>query len=56
MKVKVWEVKIGTNWTTVNVVARNVNEAVKKALLYAKPLPKGENFVRSVVLTTETDC
>jgi hypothetical protein len=53
MKVKIWEVEFGTNYSRCYVSARNYREAVEKAIKKTKP-PRSEQ-VTKVKLIAEED-
>jgi hypothetical protein len=49
---KVWSVKIGNNWETLNIIAKNYQQAAKTALRITVVTGK-EKYVSAVVFVLE---
>lgn len=55
MKIKIWKVEIGNNFTSCNVIAKTIIQAIGKALINNKPIPREHNFIRKAELIAEAD-
>lgn len=52
---KIWDVKIGNNWSSYTVEARDYIEAGKKALKLCEPCSREEKWVSRTECIRETD-